>query len=163
MFVLSVSSKKVKIISCIAAVLISCIACCFVVFYKCSKQVIPPKVSNITVNNSAEDMAGVLKFISDFGYSVKGEPDEIAEVIIPFEFNDVYLNYNEIQKKQGYDLTEYCGKRVKRWTFTITDYPDYENTEYIKINILIFGGKVIGGDVCSVKSDGFMHGFSRES
>ncbi len=163
MFVLSVSSKKVKTLSFVAVVLVCCISVGAFVFYKCNQEVVPPKINDVSVNNSAEDMAGILKFISNYGYSVKSEPDEIKEVIIPFEFNDVYLNYNEIQKKQGYDLTNYSGKRVKRWTFTITDYPDYENTEYIKINILIFGGKVIGGDVCSVKSDGFMHGFSREN
>ncbi len=163
MFVFSISSKKVKLFSLIAAILIACVGVFSFVFYKCSKEPVYVKENNVSVNNSAEDMVGVLKFISNYGYSVKNEPDEIKEVIIPFEFNDVYLNYNEIQKKQGYDLTEYSGKRVKRWTFTITDYPDYENTEYIKINILIFSGKVIGGDVCSVKSDGFMHGFSRDN
>ncbi len=164
MFVLSFSSGKIKIAACFAAVCILCLGVASFVFYKCSKNELPPKSqSNISVNNTAENTEGILKFISNFGYSVNNEPDEIKEVIIPFEFNDVYLNYNEIQKSQGYDLTEYSGKRVKRWTFTVKDYPQYENTEYIKINILIFDGKVIGGDVCSVKSDGFMHGFEREN
>ena len=36
------------------------------------------------------------------------------------------------------------------------------NKEYIKINVLVCDGKVIGGDVCSVKLDGFMHGFLKE-
>ena len=37
-----------------------------------------------------------------------------------------------------------------------------QNEEFIKINILICDNVVIGGDVCSVKLDGFMHGFLKE-
>ncbi len=163
MFVFSITSKKIKVISVLCAVIAAGLGVLSYVFYKCAQQPISNDKLELTVNNSAEDMAGILKFISNYGYSVLNEPDEIKEIVIPYEFNDVYLNYNEIQKSQGYDLTEYAGKCVKQWTFTVTDYPDFENTEYIKINILIYQGQVIGGDVCSVKSDGFMHGFSKEN
>ncbi len=157
MFVLSFKSKKFKIITALILAAFIILFALSYVYYSVSKT--GYSVDNISVNNTAEDMSEILDFISRFGYSVKNEPDEIKEVVIPFEFNDVYENYNDIQKNQGYDLTEYAGKRVKSWTFTVTDYPEYENTDYIKIHILIFEGKVIGGDVCSVKSDGFMHGF----
>ena len=31
----------------------------------------------------------------------------------------------------------------------------------IRANLLVYDGVVIGGDVCSVALDGFMHGFER--
>ena len=87
-----------------------------------------------------------------FGYGHK-------EIIIPAEFDDVYEKYNAIQKEQGFDLTAYCSKRVKKWTYKVTNYPNYEGSDCIRATLLVFDGKVIGGDVCSVELDGFMHGF----
>ena len=107
------------------------------------------------------DSSKILTFISAFGWEVEEEPDEVREVIIPAEFDDVYNNYNAIQLKQGYDLQKYAGERVKRWTYTIKNYPEYVDQECIKINVLVYKGEVIGGDVCSVRLDGFMHGFSK--
>ena len=99
--------------------------------------------------------------ISQFGWSVKEDPVEVCEVIIPAEFDDVYEKYNELQKEQGFDLSLYASKRVKRWTYEITNYTGYENTGFIHANILVYDGKVIGGDVCSTELNGFMHGFAK--
>ena len=100
-----------------------------------------------------------IAFLSQYGWSVEEEPLEVKEIIIPAEFDDVYEKYNAIQKEQGFDLTAYCSKRVKKWTYKVTNYPNYEGSDCIRATLLVFDGKVIGGDVCSVELDGFMHGF----
>ena len=88
---------------------------------------------------------------------------EIKTFFIPETFDDVYNNYNQIQTEQGFNLEKYAGQRVKRWTYVIRNYPDTSPTDdFIRINILVSDDIVIGGDVCSVKLDGFMHGFSKE-
>ena len=102
-----------------------------------------------------------IAYLSQFGWSVKEDPVEVCEVIIPAEFDDVYEKYNELQKEQGFDLSLYASKRVKRWTYEITNYTGYENTGFIHANILVYDGKVIGGDVCSTELNGFMHGFAK--
>ncbi|MFR6299052.1 MAG: DUF4830 domain-containing protein [Acutalibacteraceae bacterium] len=107
---------------------------------------------------SSEDR---IAYLSQFGWSVKEDPVEVCEVIIPAEFDDVYEKYNELQKEQGFDLSLYASKRVKRWTYEITNYTGYENTGFIHANILVYDGKVIGGDVCSTELNGFMHGFAK--
>ncbi len=160
MFVVSLSSQKVKKVIlpffCVSFVLVVFL----IVIMRCNSP--KPQNTELLVNNNAADITEVLQFISDFGWEVNPEPDEIREVIIPSQFDEVYENYNQIQLKQGYDLKEYSGERAKSWTFTVLNYPGFEDEEYIKINILIYNGKVIGGDVCSVKLDGFMHGFAKE-
>lgn len=102
-----------------------------------------------------------MQFISQFGWEVEEEPVQIKEVILPEETNDVYVAYNEIQKLQGFDLTAFAGKRVKNWTYVVKNYEGYENQDCIHANILVYDGKVIGGDISSVRIDGFMHGFSK--
>ncbi|MEG1448231.1 MAG: DUF4830 domain-containing protein [Oscillospiraceae bacterium] len=98
-----------------------------------------------------------VNFIKSFGWEVATEPIETINVLIPVEFGDVYKNYNEIQKNQGLDLEKYKGKEVKKYTYEVTNYP--KEKKYVHANILVYKNKIIGGDICSVKIDGFMHGF----
>ena len=160
LFVVSVSSRKFKKIGIVVVAVMLVMG--VVTIYSCFSDTNNSINKSTATNNVVEGTSGILGFISSFGWEVINEPDDVREVIIPVEFDDVYKNYNEIQISQGYDLEKYAGERVKKWSFTITNYPEYEECDYIKINILVFDGKVIGGDVCSVKLDGFMHGFALE-
>lgn len=107
----------------------------------------------------AETDSERIAFLAQYGWEVKKEVAEVREVVIPGEFDEVYTNYNKIQTDQGFDLTKYQGKTVKRWTYTVTNYPGYETADYIMANILVFNDEVIGGDICSTQLDGFMHTF----
>lgn len=98
-----------------------------------------------------------IDFLESFGWQVEPEADEVVEVQIPKEFDDVFTNYNAIQKTQGYNLEKYAGKRCKRYTYVVTNYPG--QTDNVRANILVYKDKVIGGDVCSLELGGFMHGF----
>ena len=100
-----------------------------------------------------------LGYIRSFGWTVEPEPLEVVEVTIPRTFNAVYRNYNALQKKQGFDLTDFRGCRVKRWTYRITNYPGAEGE--VRCNLLIYGNQVIGGDVSTVALNGFMQGLAR--
>lgn len=107
----------------------------------------------------APDNTARLNFLSTLGWEVEQEPAEVVEVVIPQEFGDVYQNYNQIQKQQGLDLTPYRGKKVKRYTYVVNNYPG--RPENIRANLLIYRDKIIGGDICSLEAkNGFMHGFS---
>lgn len=159
MFVISLSSKKFKKV--LLPLLCFVFAVSTVVLFRCFSTTDKEPSEVKSVGKNVTDSSQILTFISTFGWEVDEEPDEVREVIIPAEFDDVYNNYNAIQLKQGYDLKKYAGERVKRWTYTIKNYPEYVDQECIKINILVYKGEVIGGDVCSVRLDGFMHGFSK--
>jgi len=100
-----------------------------------------------------------VEFLRQFGWEVKGEPVKVAEVTIPSEFDKVFTGYNEIQKRQGLDLSEYKKKKVTRYTYEITNYEGAEGVVYA--NILVYRNRVIGGDVCSADTTGFIHGFEK--
>lgn len=102
-----------------------------------------------------------ISFLESFGWEVESEAEEILDVLIPKEMDDVFSNYNEIQKAQGCDLTKYAGKRCKRYTYIVNNYPD--QPENIRANIVTYKNKIIGGDICSIELDGFMHGFAAET
>lgn len=100
-----------------------------------------------------------IEFLKQFGWEVKADPKESVEVTIPAEFDKVFTGYNEIQRRQGLDLSKYKKKKVMRYTYEITNYEGAEGTVYA--NLLIYRNRVIGGDVCSADTGGFIHGFEK--
>ena len=98
-------------------------------------------------------------FLAQFGWKVGATPTEICEVTIPDEFDKIFTAYNEIQKAQGLNLAKYRRKTVKRYTYEVTNYEGYEGKVYA--NVLVWRGRVIGGDVCSADVSGFIHGFEK--
>ena len=104
---------------------------------------------------TAEDR---LDFLRSFGWEVDPTPVEEVEVTIPAEVDKPFQSYNELQKQQGFDLTKYHKKQVTRYTYKITDYPDYSGDVYA--SILIFRHRVIAADICSADSNGFIRGLS---
>lgn len=115
------------------------------------------------ISLNGETAADRKAFFSQFGWTVSEDPIEVKETVIPSEFDESYLKYNELQKEQNFDLEKYKGVRVKSWSYEITNYPGYENTDsVIRGNLITLNGKIIGGDICSVELGGFMHGFSSE-
>ena len=100
-----------------------------------------------------------IKFLEQFGWRVAEKPVEEIEVKIPEKFDKVFTGYNEIQKRQGLDLSKYHGKNVMRYTYEITNYEGESGKVYA--NVIVYRNKVIGGDVCSANVGGFIHGFEK--
>ena len=96
-------------------------------------------------------------YLASFGWELS-EESEAKELTIPDDWNEIYNSYNEIQKKQGFDLAEYKGKKVELFTYFITNYE--EKTDGIVADMLVCDGVLIGGDICNTAADsGFITGF----
>lgn len=157
MFVLSVKSSKVKLAALTAAVALLAGLMIFVTYHG-DRQA----AQNSSINLKAADSAQRLAFLSQFGWEVTEDPIEVREVLIPETFDGVYEKYNLIQKEQDFDLSLYKGRRVKRWTYEVLNYPGYgADCGCIRANLLVYDGLVIGGDICSTELGGFMHTFER--
>lgn len=84
---------------------------------------------------------------------------ETKELTIPESWNNVYNDYNEVQLNQGFDLSNYKGKKVTLYTYTITNYKDL--SEGVVADMLVCDGNLIGGDVCNTSAEnGFLVGFN---
>lgn len=97
-----------------------------------------------------------IQYLTSLGWEVQQTPVETQEVRIPEEFNDVFTRYNQLQQTQGFDLSEYAGKSVKRYVYAITNYPD-GSADY-EATVLVCQNRIIGGDVSSRVRGGRMHG-----
>ena len=102
-----------------------------------------------------------VNFLTALGWTVKEQPLEEVAVTIPDEFDAVFLEYNNLQKEVGLDLSRYKRKDVMRYTYQVENYPDYQGVVYA--NILVYKNKIIGGDVCSADVNGFVTSLKGES
>lgn len=94
-----------------------------------------------------------VNYINSFGLKTDSR-EQSKEIIIPEQFNDVYNKYNEIQKKQNFDLTDYRGKTAVMYTYNITNYEDNDN---VIANLIVYEGILIGADLCDTSADnGFL-------
>jgi hypothetical protein len=166
MFILSFRVTRQKVIAVVIAIaLVAALSVVGVKYYQ-NRESLPAAMPG---GAQMEDMKKAtvktneqrIEFIESFGWEVGEEPAEVMEVIIPKEFDEVYQQYNSIQKMQGCDLEAYAGKRCKRYSYDVTNYPG--QSEKVRINIIVQNNKIIGGDVSSLNPDGFMHGFAKEA
>lgn len=154
MFVLSVKHNRKKTILVLAVLLVAVTAIIALLgMHHASPQAVcSGKKYALSAATNEERVA----FFKQFGWDVKSEPASSGEVIIPEKFNDVYNTYNNIQKEQGLDLLPYAGKTVQQWIYQVTNYPQQEA---MRGTILVYNGKVVGGDLSTPQLDGFMTGF----
>ncbi len=150
MFIYSVRASTIKTIGIIALALVLVIALAL------SGQ----SGAVAAMSNATEiDFDGVktkesrVAFIEQFGFKVDPDSEEEAAFKMPSDFDRVILGYNEIQKKQGLDLSKYRNKRVTRYTYKVTDHPS-EGDVYA--NLFIHRGKVIACDLSSASPEGFV-------
>ena len=100
-----------------------------------------------------------IAFLEGYGWQVAQKPLAVEELLIPEEMDESYDNYLALQAQQGFDLEKYAGKRVKRYTYEITNYPTGEAG--VQANLMLYRNTVVGGEVLSPQMDGFLHGLAR--
>lgn len=97
-------------------------------------------------------------YLTAYGWQVSEEPLATQELLIPEEMDSSYSEYLALQAGQGFDLEQYAGKRVKRYTYEVLNYPTGETG--VQANLLVCKNTVIGGEVLSPRLDGFLHGLA---
>ena len=158
MFIYSLKAKTIKLFGliCVALVGVIMIAAFAPGYVATSASAANSDINYSKIKNNEDRIA----FLGQFGWEVSPEETESEQVTIPAEFDKVFAGYNEIQKGQGLDLAKYKGKTMMRYTYDVTNYKGYEGK--VQANILVYRGKVVGGDICSADVKGFIHGFENQ-
>lgn len=103
---------------------------------------------------------GRTAFLSALGWQIDPDTEEYKRVLIPERLEGALGDYNEMQKKQGYDLMGHLGERCEQYTYQITNYPDSDQT--VLVTLYVQGRRLIAGDIHSTALNGFMHGLKQQ-
>ena len=102
-----------------------------------------------------------VQFLKNFGWEVTTSPKESSQVKIPKESSEVFDRYNALQKSQGYDLSQYAGKKVMRYVYQVNNYPGA--TDPVYATVLVHKNDIIGGDITNTAAKGRIQGFQMAS
>ena len=95
-------------------------------------------------------------YVTQQGWQVNAEPVQTQSVKIPTADTEVFRRYNELQKTQGFDLTQYAGRQATRYVYEVLNAEDAEGPVYATIFVL--DGRIVGGDVTDTAPGGKMRG-----
>ncbi len=98
-----------------------------------------------------------VQFLKNYGWDVTTSPKESSQVKIPKEPSEVFDRYNQLQKGQGYDLSQYAGKKVMRYVYQVNNYPGAAEPVYA--TVLVHKNEIIGGDITNTAANGKIQGF----
>lgn len=153
MFVFTAKLSKTKLLA--AGVIL--IAAIVLIVLLATSGSVPLSTEERPVGSTNDDRVA---YLATFGWSVNAEPVETQKVKIPDTAdNKVFARYNDLQRSQGFDLTEHAGKEVMRYVYEILNYPDAAQAVYA--SILVCDGYIIGGDITDTAPNGLIHGFAK--
>lgn len=93
-------------------------------------------------------------YLASLGWEVDAEPVEALRLTLPGELVEPYRSYNELQLRQGFDLTPLLGETLERYTYALRNYPGRERG--CQADIYVFDGTVVAGDVICTGAGGFI-------
>ena len=133
--------------------------CCCTVALNLGQEVVQAVSSSALPDpKGVRDNQDRIDYLAAYGWQVSPEPIASQELLVPEEMDESYSEYLAVQREQGFDLAKYAGKRVKRYTYEVTNYPTGETG--VQANLLLYKNTVIGGEVLSPRLDGFLHGLA---
>ena len=94
-------------------------------------------------------------YLQDWGWQVSPQAVLVEELELPKELGPEYSQYLDLQNGQGFDLTKYAGKRVRRYTYEVLNYPTGEAG--VVAHLLIYKNRVIAGEIMG---DSFLQGLA---
>lgn len=158
MFIVTARIPKKRLLAAAVAVLCCCAAVLTGIF--CAHGLSAVSASS-PVSGEVKGLRGNddrAAFLRDLGWEISEDPISAEELLIPEVFDESYDDYLALQAGQGFDLTAYCGKRVKRYTYEVVNHPSGETG--VQAALLIYKNRLVGGEVLSARPDGFIHGLA---
>ncbi len=147
MFVVSMKTTRLRMLVTVAAVTFLL----FSMLVLSDRQQTTATVAPTAVSDDAARRAA----LESLGYETGPAEAQVREIQLPTEADEAFSAYNLLQLDTGYDLSSYRGRRVKCWTYTVTNYPAEPS---VQANLYVYKDKIIGGDISSTLRDGFSHG-----
>ena len=155
MFIISVSGKGIKRAAAGLAAAVVLSAGIAAGSYFIDKGHRTREINGRTLDISVKDDGDIMRIAEFFtGNAVTAKPAR-SDVTVPFSFNSVYDEYNELQKSFGTDLHDYSGTVCEKYTVLLGCA-----CEGSTLTLLVHGGKLIGGDLSENAFDGTMKGLS---
>ena len=113
-----------------------------------------PAKQNDTPSLEAATNEERVAYLNSLSWEVDEEPLEALRLTLPEEMAEPYRSYNELQLRQGFDLTPCLGKTLERFTYRVTNYPDHPKG--CQADLYTCDGVIVAGDIICTGANGFI-------
>ena len=93
-------------------------------------------------------------YLESLGWETDGVPTETLTFSLPQPLNAAYEEYNQLQLEQGFDLTNYAGMQVTRYSYAVKNYPGYP--DQVQADLYVCGDNIVAGDILYYGDKGFV-------
>ena len=107
------------------------------------------------VKGNYDSIDNQVEYARSFGWDVSEKPVKVQKFNIADSLDDDLERYNQIQLSQGFDLHEFTGCQVVRYSYSVNNYPHCPSG--ILLNLMVCDGYIVAADIQSVEGDGFIH------
>ena len=94
-----------------------------------------------------------MAYLEGLGWQVEPQPIETLDLQLPEKLEGEWSAYAKLQAGQNLPFADFGGQAVKRYTYTVTNYP--EIPQGVQANLYLWGDQIIGGDVIFTGQGGF--------
>lgn len=115
-----------------------------------------PAQENATI--TAPTDADRAAYLQSLGWEVDGKPLETLDLQLPEDLSQNWGDYAAMQTAQGLPFAAHAGHTVRRYTYTVTNYPGM--TRGVQANLYLWGDEIIGGDIIATGPGGFQTGLA---
>ena len=141
MFIVTARVPRKKLLAGAITVLCCCLVLATALVVTLGDRAVTTAAEHSSVRSNEDRIA----YLAELGWQVSDQPAMIEELMIPETFGESYDEYLVLQSRQGFDLTKFTGKRVKRYVYDITNDPDANLP--MQAALLVYKNKVIGGQL----------------
>lgn len=98
------------------------------------------EINGESYSTRVENEADVERFLEACGCE---DPEFLFEneITVPKHWNETYTRYNELQRRQGFDLVPYKGDPAKEYVYFVSDARN--------ATVLVSGNRIVAAHVCS--------------
>ncbi len=100
-------------------------------------------VSGKAVSFKATTAEERLALLHDLGHETAADSETVREIRLPDEPDDVLIAYEQLQLDSGLGLLKYSGKRVKLYTYTVTN----AQSDKAEAHLYCYRDRVVAGDI----------------
>ena len=150
MFIMNIRLTKLKAI---IATLLGGLVLCILIFLAAAHH---ESSKPLPMPENRAGIEGCVDYLQELGWEVDPSPVETLDIVLPPTLDETFSAYNELQRKQGFDLSTHCGKSLQRVTFTVQNFPDAPET--VHANLYLVENTVAAGDITVEGAEGFVTG-----
>lgn len=88
-------------------------------------------------------------YLESLGLMVDDSNVSSKEIIVPETFDEIYKEYNSLQKKAGFNLIYFKNKKVTLYTYDLCNKQE-------QAHLIVYKNEIIGGDIADMNVNGGM-------